>query len=103
MVVVAFLTGCISNPPVRETKMALHMGQVSNKANVKVRVSLANRAVYVYEGSEPKWAAAVAIGTPSNPTPTGNFRAFNKLPRKRSNTYGFWVKGSEIRPGRWAL
>ncbi|MDF1754684.1 MAG: L,D-transpeptidase [Verrucomicrobiales bacterium] len=80
--------------------MALRLGSVSNKANVKVRVSLNNRAVYLYEGDEPKWAAAVAIGTPSNPTPTGNFKAFNKLPRKRSNTYGFWVKGDEIRPGK---
>ena len=58
--------------------MSLRLGQVSNKSNVKVRVSLSNRAVYLCEGDEIKWAAAVAIGTPSNPTPQGNFRAFNK-------------------------
>ena len=100
LVLAVVFQGCASNPPGRTTKMSLQLGQVSNKANVKVRVSLSNRAVYVYEGSEPKWVAAVAIGTPSNPTPVGNFKAFNKLPRKRSNTYGFWVKGSEIRPGK---
>ncbi|MDF1814251.1 MAG: L,D-transpeptidase [Verrucomicrobiales bacterium] len=94
------LTGCVSNESSQPASMALRFGQVNNRANVKVKVSLANRAVYIYEGSEPKWAAAVAIGTPSNPTPTGNFKAFNKLPRKRSNTYGFWVNGSDIRPGK---
>ena len=96
---VLFSFGCTSKPK-GPTSMALRLGTVTNKAKVKVRVSLQNRAVYLYEGDTPKFAAAVAIGTPSNPTPTGNFKAFNKLPRKRSNTYGFFVKGSEIRPGK---
>ncbi len=80
--------------------MSLKLGQVANRSAVHVRVSLANRAVYLYEGKEAKWAAAVAIGTASDPTPLGDFKAFNKLPRKRSNTYGFHVRGAEIRPGK---
>ncbi len=80
--------------------MAVRYGQVTNTANVKVRVSLANRAVYVYEGNEPRWVAAVAIGKPGKETPLGNYKVFSKLPRKRSNTYGFHVNGSDIRPGK---
>lgn len=94
------LTGCLSTQAKGPVEMALRMGPVSDKGKVKVRVSLANRAVYLYEGDAVKWAAAVAIGTPSSPTPKGDFKAFNKLPRKRSYTYGFWVKGDEIRPGK---
>ena len=96
----AFLTACASKPVEQPASMALKYGTVSNLGDVKVRVSLSNRAVYVYENEEPRFVAAVAIGTASDPTPVGNFKAFNKLPRKRSNTYGFWVKGSEIVPGK---
>lgn len=86
----------------RETpaSMAVRYGEVQNLDNVRVRVSLNNRAVYVYEGDEPRFVAAVAVGKADSPTPTGDFRAYNKLPRKRSNTYGFWVKGKEIIPGK---
>lgn len=93
------LSSCKTVEAEKPTSMALRYGTVSNPANVKVRVSLNNRAVYVYEGEEIRWVAATAIGKPETPTPTGNFKAFNKLPRKRSNTYGFWVKGEEIIPG----
>ena len=96
--VITFLTACASKPAQQSAGMAVKYGTVSNLENVKVRVSLSNRTVYVYENEEPRFVAAVAIGTASNPTPIGNFKALNKLPRKRSNTYGFWVKGSEIVP-----
>ncbi len=66
-----------------------------------VRVSLNNRAVYVYdEKGEPVFVEAVAIGTPSDPTPKGDFKAFNKIAQKRSGSYGFFVKGNEIKPGK---
>ncbi|MEX2577423.1 MAG: L,D-transpeptidase [Verrucomicrobiales bacterium] len=89
-------TGTIQQP----ASMAIKHGTVGNPDDVKVRVSLDNRAVYVYENDEPRFVASIAIGTASDPTPTGNFKAFNKLPRKRSNTYGFFVKGDEIVPGK---
>jgi len=94
----AFLSACASKPGDQPASMAVKYGTVSDLSDIKVRVSLNNRAVYVYENEEPRFVAAVAIGTQADPTPIGNFKAFNKLPRKRSNTYGFWVKGSEIIP-----
>ena len=47
-----------------------------NPDNVRVKVSLQNRAVYVMEGDRPLLVTATAIGLPTNPTPTGNFRMF---------------------------
>lgn len=95
------LTSCATKPENEvPASMAVKYGEVQNLANVRVRVSLNNRAVYVYEGEEPRFVAAVAIGRPGDDTPTGTFKAFNKLPRKRSNTYGFYVKGEEIIPGK---
>lgn len=80
--------------------MAVRYGTVNNPADVRVKVSLNNRALYVLEGDEPRFVAAVAIGKPESPTPTGHFKAFNKMPRKRSGTYGFHVRGDDIRPGK---
>lgn len=96
----AVLAGCVSTSKQGVNQpMAMKMGTVTEPAKVNVKVSLANRAVYVFEGTEPRWAAAVSIGKEGSLTPKGNFKAFNKLPQKRSNTYGFWVNGSDIRPG----
>lgn len=91
---------CATKPEPGPVSMAVRYGTVTNPANVQVKVSLNNRAVYVLEGDEPRFVAAVAIGKVDSPTPKGSFKAYNKLPRKRSNTYGFFVKGEEIRPGK---
>lgn len=69
-------------------------------SKVVIKVSLNNRMVYVMEGNKPLLVAATAIGTPSNPTPKGHFRVNNKIQNKRSNTYGFWVKGDTIIAGK---
>src|SRR5215204_5160669 len=69
-----------------------------NPENVRVKVSLQNRAVYVMEGDRPLLVTATAIGLPTNPTPTGNFRIFNKIAQKRSGSYGFSVSGDRIVP-----
>ena len=69
-----------------------------NPDNVRIKVSLQNRAVYVMEGNEPLLVTATAIGTPENPTPKGNFRVYNKIEKKRSGSYGFSVSGDSIRP-----
>ncbi|MFT4546974.1 MAG: lipoprotein-anchoring transpeptidase ErfK/SrfK [Verrucomicrobiales bacterium] len=65
--------------------------QAVDKSKIRVKVSLSNRMVYVKEGDKTLLATPTAIGTAANPTPTGDFRTFNRLPRKRSNTYGFHV------------
>ena len=72
----------------------------SDPTNVTVKVSLKNSSIYVMEGEKPLLVTATCIGKNNSPTPLGKFRAFNRLPRKRSNTYGFHVSGSEIKPGR---
>jgi hypothetical protein len=71
-----------------------------NPSNVIIKVSLQNRMVYVMEGNRPLLVTATAIGTPSNPTPKGRFRVTRKIENKRSNTYGFWVKGETIIAGK---
>ena len=55
--------------------------------------------VYVMEGDRPLMVTPVSIGTPDHPTPTGHFTVTAKNPTKRSGEYGFWVNGSDIRPG----
>lgn len=72
----------------------------NNPDNVRIKVSLQNRAVYVMEGNEPLLVTATAIGTPENPTPKGNFKVYKKIEKKRSNTYGFSVSGDSIRPSK---
>lgn len=95
-------TGCVTGPEGREVpaSLALKFGEVGNINEVKVRVSLNNRAVYVWEGDQPRFVAAVAIGTPSDPTPTGTFKVQHKEVKKRSSSYGFFVKGDEVVPGK---
>jgi hypothetical protein len=72
----------------------------ANQKNVKVKVSLQNRMVYVMEGNRALLVTPTAIGKPGNETPTGNFQAFNRIEKKRSNTYGYFVKGNQIIPGK---
>lgn len=72
----------------------------TNQDAVKVKVSLDNAAVYVMEGGRPLLVTATCVGRPETPTPIGHFRAFNRLPRKRSNTYGFHLNGPHIVPGK---
>jgi len=72
----------------------------NNPNNVRVKVSLQNRAVYVMEGDTPLMVTAVAVGRPEKRTPmAANGRVTKKEHKKRSGTYGFWVRGSEIIPG----
>lgn len=68
-------------------------------SNVRVKVSLQNRMVYVLEGDKPLLVTATAIGLPNKPTPRGNFRVIEKIENKRSGSYGFWVNGSSIIAG----
>jgi hypothetical protein len=92
---------CFSTGKIAGKRFNTPAQRPTNKGNISVKVSLKNRMIYVKEGGRTLLATPTAIGTPSNPTPTGNFRTFNRLPRKRSNTYGFHVhSSSKIIPGK---
>src|SRR5215217_5469406 len=58
-----------------------------NPANVRVKVSLNKQMVYVLEGDRPLLVTATCVGTPSNPTPKGNFKVYKKIEKKRSMSY----------------
>jgi hypothetical protein len=70
-----------------------------NPDNVRVQVSLQSRMVYVMEGSRPLLVTPTTIGKPGAVTPTGSFHITDKVKHKRSNTYGFWARGNDVRPG----
>jgi len=94
-----FVTGCSSMRPPGRARYDATAYKPRNPDNVRVKVSLQNRAVYVMEGDRPLLVTATAIGLPGKPTPTGNFRVFAKIPKKRSGSYGFSVNGDgSIRP-----
>ncbi|WP_156345113.1 L,D-transpeptidase [Verrucomicrobium spinosum] len=67
-------------------------------SNVRVKVSLNKQMVYVMEGDKPLLVTATCVGTPSNPTPKGNFTVYKKIEKKRSMSYGFAVQGNAITP-----
>ena len=92
----ALFSGCAGTGSLGSYNADAH--RPHNPGAVRVKVSLANRAVYVLEGDRPLLVTATAIGLPEKPTPTGNFRVFNKIAQKRSGSYGFSVEGGGIRP-----
>ena len=71
----------------------------SDPKNVQVFVSLKAEMVYVMEGENCLMATPCTIGTSDHPTPVGHFQVTEKNPTKRSGEYGFWVNGSDARPG----
>jgi len=93
------LVGCETTPPPRKP---YHVDAFApkNPANVRIKVSLQNRAVYVMEGDNPLMVTATAIGRPETPTPTGHFRVGARIPNKRSGSYGFWTNGVNVVDGR---
>ena len=91
------ITGCATKPMGRSRYDSVAY-KPRNPSDVRVKVSLQNRAVYVMEGDRPLLVTATAIGTPANPTPKGNFRVYKRIAKKRSGSYGFSVEGGSIRP-----
>ncbi|HEY5811458.1 MAG TPA: L,D-transpeptidase, partial [Terrimicrobiaceae bacterium] len=98
LAVFSFCLGC-QTIPLRPTYDPIGY-KAKNQNNVIIKVSLQNRMVYVLEGDKPLLVTATAIGTPSNPTPRGRFVVTQKIESKRSNTYGFWVKGDTVVAGK---
>ena len=79
-------TSCKFNQQVAKGPYNTPAYRAANKRDVSVKVSLSNRMIYVKEGNRTLLTTPTAIGKPESPTPKGNFRTFNRLPRKRSNT-----------------
>ncbi|NJM38639.1 MAG: L,D-transpeptidase [Akkermansiaceae bacterium] len=69
----------------------------SNPNNVRVKVSLSKQRTYVMEGSEVLLTMPVSVGAPGSKTPSGNFRIFNKVEKKRANSHGYAYRGDEVR------
>ena len=96
---VALLSGCVTGPVGRSNYNVVAY-KPKNPENVRIKVSLSNRAVYVMEGETPLLVTACAIGKPDHPTPTGSYRISGKIPDKRSGEYGFSVNGDSIHPAK---
>jgi hypothetical protein len=94
---VLFLGGCASVGP--RTEFHSKAFRPTNPEDVRIKVSLENQMIYVVEGSRVLLATPTTIGTPENPTPKGQFTVFQKIEKKRSNTYGFHVAADSIQPG----
>jgi hypothetical protein len=82
----------------------------ANPNNVRVKVSLSKQRTYVMEGNEVLLAMPVSVGTSSNPTPSGSFRIFKKVEKKRANTHGYAYSGDQVkqtylakRPAGWSF
>ncbi len=82
----------------------------SNPSAVRVKVSLSKQRVYVVEGSTMLLAMPVSVGTPSTPTPSGNFRIFKKTHKHRANSHGYASNGSQVvqtrlanKPAGWSF
>jgi hypothetical protein len=90
----SFLGGCATNQGYHT--MAY---QPTALDDVVVKVSLSQQLVYVEEGGYILMATPTCVGRPGYLTPTGHFRVTLKNPTKRSETYGYWVNGADIRPG----
>ena len=69
----------------------------TNRSNVRVKVSIQNKAAYVMEGNKPLLVMPVTVGRPTAPTPQGNFRINVKNHYYRANTHGYAYKGETIR------
>jgi hypothetical protein len=63
----------------------------TNPSAVRVKISTSNQAIYVMEGGKPLLVTACTVGTPSTPTPMGNFNIYSKQKHRRKFTQGFLV------------
>jgi hypothetical protein len=94
-IALGFLSGCAtSSGPFSDPNPVAY--RPHNQSDVRVKVSLSKQQVYVMEGNRALLVAATCVGLPNKCTPTGNFRAYNKIAKKRSNSYGFYKNASGI-------
>lgn len=90
-----FLGGCAGT---REAYHAVAY-EPASLADVSVKVSLNQQMVYVMEGTRCLMVTPTCVGKPGYPTPQGKFKVISKNQYKRSETYGYWVNGSQAFPG----
>jgi len=80
----ALLTGCAtsgSHPGSTPYKVTAY--KPKNPDKVRVKLSTSTQNLYVMEGDKALMAVQGCVGTPSTPTPKGNFRITNKIKTKR--------------------
>jgi hypothetical protein len=94
-----FLFGGCAAPRAKDVHYSVTALRPNSPESVSVKVSLSQQAVYVLEGDRLLMAAATCVGVPEKPTPRGTFKITEKIERKRSNSYGYFVRGNEIEPG----
>jgi hypothetical protein len=70
----------------------------NNPDDVRVDLSKSKQQLYVMEGDRCLMAAACNVGLPEKPTPSGHFHIEEKIPDKRSGSYGFSVNGGMVSP-----
>lgn len=106
--IVAFtkgLIGCI--PPHVPDPMALYQDyrvpyqMPEDRGQVAVKVSLGEQRAYVLEGNRVLLVMPVTVGKSGHVTPTGHFTIQKKSANYRSPTYGFAIKGDEVRRARF--
>lgn len=71
----------------------------SDPDQVRVKVSLGHQRAYVLEGDKLLLAMPVTVGSPKNPTPSGNFRITEKTEKKRAKLNGYAWHGEKTRRG----
>lgn len=71
-------TGTRSGRPYRVTAY-----KPQNPSAVRVKLSLSKQHLYVMEGNRCLMAVYANVGKPGSPTPTGNFKIFNKDKTRR--------------------
>jgi len=90
-----FITGCATTGggPYHVTAYKPH-----NPDAVRVDLSQSKQQLYVMEGDRCLMAAACNVGLPGKSTPNGHFRIVEKIPDKRSGSYGFSESGGVVTP-----
>lgn len=99
---VVLFTSCSTTPGSNASLAAYHAYDrpaklPANPDKVRVKVSLSKQRTYVMEGDEILLVMPVSVGASGSPTPSGNFRIFNKEAKRRANTHGFAYNGSHVK------
>ena len=89
-----FITGCVTGIGGGSYHVVAYAPH--NPDAVRVYVSQSKQQLYVMEGDRCLMAAACNIGVPEKPTPNGHFNIEEKIPDKRSGSYGFSVSGGMV-------
>jgi hypothetical protein len=90
------ITGCVTGGLTGAYHVTAY--KPNNPDDVRVDLSKSTQQLYVMEGSRCLMAAACNVGLPDKPTPSGHFTIEEKIPDKRSGSYGFSVSGGMVTP-----